>query len=124
MDVPEFCPGYNDIKGSAMVKYGIGLRSSFDYCWALTHYHMNEGESWLTSKYRLAALEDAERYMEDGLATIQDKELAAQANLSLCRWLTVAEKYSDTETGKRVISQCDKLYDHIPGKQWSPIENE
>lgn len=113
-----------DIKGEAMVKYGIGLRSSFDYCWTLTHYHMNEGESWLTSKYRLAALEDAERYMEDGLATIQDKELAAQANLSLCRWLTVAEKYSDTETGKRVISQCDKLYDHIPGKQWSPIENE
>ena len=107
-----------DVKGAAMVRYGIGLRSSFDYCWALTQYHLNEGDPWLEEGYREQAMADAEDYIRKGLSLIRDRELAAKAYLSVCRWQTVAERFSDTETGKKVIAQCDKLYDHKGNKHW------
>lgn len=108
----------SDVKGPAMVRYGIGLRSSFDYCWALTQYHLNEGDPWLDADFRKHALADAEDYIREGLSLISDRELAAKAYLSVCRWQTVVERFSDTETGKKVISQCDKLYDHKGNKHW------
>lgn len=107
-----------DVKGAAMVRYGIGLRSSFDYCWALTQYHLNEGDPWLEEGYREQAMADAEDYIRKGLSLIKDREIAAKAYLSVCRWQTVAERFSDTETGKKVIAQCDKLYDHKGNKHW------
>lgn len=107
-----------DIRGTAMVKYGIGLRSSFDYCWALTQYHLNYEDPWLKEDYRTTALKDSDEYIRKGLTTIVDKEKAAEANLSVGRWLTIAEKYADTEVGKRVLAQCDKLYDHKGNKLW------
>lgn len=107
-----------DVKGPAMVRYGLGLRSSFDFCWALTQYHLNEDDPWLEEDFRKQALADAENFIEEGLSTIVDKEKAAEAYLSVCRYQTVFDKYFGTEAGRKVIAQCDKLYDHKGGRYW------
>ena len=114
--------GDPDVSGSAMIEYGFGLRSSFDYCWTLTQYHLNSGDPWLVSEYRKRTLSEAEALISKGLGKIKDRETAAKAYLSLYRYITVAEKFSDTKTGRQVISQCDKLYDHQTGKYWHTTE--
>ena len=120
----EMASSNPDVCGSAMVRYGIGLRSSFDYCWALTQYHLSEGDPWLYRDFRKDALADAEDYIRKGLSLIYDRELAAKAYLSVCQWQTVAERFTDTEAGNKVITECDKLYDHKLGKNWKLAKDD
>ncbi len=101
-----------DISGEASVKYGIGLMSSFDYCWALTHYHMVYDDKWPTSEYRKQAVSDAGKYINDGLGMIRDPEMAAQNYAALCRFKSAVEKYPQTRTAGEIGSSCDKLADY------------
>lgn len=101
-----------DVRGEAMVRYGMGLRSSFNYCWPLTQYHLNLGDEWMESDYVKKANADAGRYIDDGCRTIKDAEKAAQAYVALCRFRTAVERYPETRTAAMVVSQCDKLVDH------------
>lgn len=40
-----------DIRGEALIKMGLGIRSSFMSCWALTHYSKSEYNPWFEDKY-------------------------------------------------------------------------
>lgn len=106
-----------DVSGEAMVRYGIGLRSSFDFCWALTQYHQGAEDRWLTSDERRTALLDSELYIRRGLGTIRDKEAAARAHASVFQFKTAAESFPGTRAGQAVASQCDRLRDYKP-KAW------
>lgn len=39
-----------DIRGEALIKMGLGIRSSFMSCWALTHYSKSEYNPWFEDK--------------------------------------------------------------------------
>ena len=106
-----------DTRGEAMVQYGIGLRSSFDFCWALTQYHLGAEDPWLKSDERRLALLDSELYIRRGLGTIRDRELAARSHISVNQFKTAAELFPDTRVGQATASQCDRLRDYLP-KVW------
>lgn len=91
---------------------GMLLRSSFDYCWALTQYSFAYGEEWISSNYRKKALADGEAYIEAGLKTIRTPELAAKYYVQFSRFKTAAEKFPQTSAAKEVLGSCDKLVDY------------
>lgn len=101
-----------DKAGEAMIKYGTGLRSSFDFCWALTQYDFVYDDEWIRSNYRKKALSDGEAYIETGLKTIRTPELAAKYYVQLSRFKTAAEKFPQTSAAKEVLGSCDKLVDY------------
>ncbi|MCQ2145974.1 MAG: hypothetical protein MJZ16_00490 [Bacteroidales bacterium] len=101
-----------DNLGEAMVYMGIGQKSAFDYCWALTQYSYNEEDQWYNTDYRESALEEAKSLIDQGLELITDHELAARLNVKVCRWRTAATRYADSRTGKKTRSGCDKLTDY------------
>lgn len=103
-----------DVSGEAMVRYGIGLRSSFDYCWALTQYHQGAEDCWLVSDERKLALLDSELYIRRGLSTIKDKERAARNHISVNMFKTAAEQFPDTRAAQTAAAQCDRLHDYKP----------
>lgn len=105
-----------DTRGAAMVRYGLGLRSSFDNCWALTQYHLNCEDVWQEEPYRIKALEDAEDYIKSGLRTIKDPETAALNYSEVCLWQSVLEKFPGTKVAQEIRTQCDKLVDYRYGK--------
>jgi len=110
-----------DIKGEALVKMGTGLRSSYTNCWALTQYHKYYYDDWITSEGTLAAIEKADQMISEGLHVIKDPEKAASAYLSQYLYMSVAEKYPETQVCKRMKASCDKLYDH---KKIVPVSAE
>ncbi len=75
-----------DKAGIAMVMMGIGLRSSFSFCWALTQYHLYTDDDWLTDGNTKLALSEAERLMNAGRKMILDRELAARICVMLCQY--------------------------------------
>lgn len=101
-----------DKAGEAMIKYGTGLHSSFDFCWALTHYDLSYDDEWLRSNYRKKAIADGKAYIETGLKTIRTPELAAKYYVEFSRFKTVAEKFPQTSAAQKVRASCDKLVDY------------
>lgn len=101
-----------DKAGEAMIRYGTGLRASFDFCWALTQYHQYCQDDWLSSSDRKKALADGESYIETGLETIRTPELAAKYHVQLSRFKTAVEKFPQTSAAKDVLGRCDKLVDY------------
>ena len=101
-----------DVRGVALVRYGVGLMSSFDYCWALTQYHLIYDDGWMTAEYRKQALSDAGKYINEGLGVIRDPEIAAGTYALLCRFKSAAEKYPQTKTASDLRSSCDRLNDY------------
>lgn len=69
-----------------MVMMGIGLRSSFGFCCALTQYHLYTDDDWLTDGNRKLALSEAERLMNAGRKMILDRELSARICVMLCQY--------------------------------------
>lgn len=110
-----------DVRGLAMVKMGTGLRSSFTNCWALTQYHKSSGDEWITSEETVYAIKKADEMIKIGLRTIKDPEKAASAYLSQYLYLSVAEKFPDTQVCRKMKAECDKLYDH---KKSTPNRND
>ena len=104
--------GSDDEKGKALVMMGIGIRSSFDYCWALTQYHDYCDDSWKENSQTISARTASSSLIEQGLAIIKDPEIAAECNLLLYRYKTIAKYYADTRVGKEVLSNCDVLKDY------------
>ena len=96
-----------DKVGTALVRMGIGMRSSVGYCWALTRYSLSENDSWPEESYTRYVKEKAESLIWEGLSKIKDREVAAQAYLAIQAYRTVALDYADTPTGRLVASQCD-----------------
>lgn len=104
--------GSDDEKGEAMVMMGIGIRSSFSHCWALTQYHDFCGDEWYTNCETIRARAVSLQLIDHGLTTIKNPEIAAVCNLRLYRFNTIAKDYANTMIGRYIISRCDQLMDY------------
>ena len=107
-----------DIKGEALIKMGLGIRSSFMSCWALTHYSKSEYNPWFEDKYTLDKIAYANSLIEQGLAILKDPELAARYHQSLCQWRTAVEKFPETSVAEEIRTSCDNIvnYHYNPPK--------
>ena len=106
-------------KAQLMVKYAMGLRNSFDWCWGLTQY-FNGSSFWFVFKdwdcegnsLKQAALARSRKIIDEALQMVTDDEVAAALQYNMCNFKTVAKKYPDTEYGRLVKGACDNLKDY------------
>ena len=107
-------------KAQLMVRYAIGLRNSFDCCWALTQYYRGssywgqvcEKRDWEVGVHAQRSMERATQMVNEACALFTDDELAANIHYKLCNFKTIAEKYPNTAKGQVVRGECDKLIDY------------
>lgn len=108
-------------KALLMLDFGIGLRNSFDYCWALTQYRQGEGYYYdLEGHDRSCAQEAMDRVgrlFEEAFASFTDNGCAAQAHLLFSNFKTVKELYPETVAAERVRGRCDKFADYHAEKK-------
>lgn len=105
-------------KAQHMVKFAIGLKNSFDFCWPLTHYsyacclwqQVCPRQDWLKKEYAKTAIARADKLIEDAMPYITDTALLYELN----RHKTLAEQYPDSPEGSLVRGHCDNLYDYAP----------
>ena len=112
-------------KAELMVRFAIGLRSSFDRCWMLTQYYRGGmfERDWESDANTKAAMKRVEKMTAQACQMATDPEVAAEINYTLCNYKTVAEKYPDTEKGKLVRGECDKLIDYH-AERYTPTPRE
>ena len=101
-----------DIKGEALIRMGLGIRSSFMSCWALTHYSKSEYNPWFEDKYTLDKIEYANTIIEKGLECLKDPELAARYYKDLCQWRTAVEKFPETKVAEEIRTSCDNIVNY------------
>lgn len=101
-----------DIVGEALIMKGLGIRSSFTTCWALTHYSKSEYNPWYEDKYTVEKLKKADAIIDQGLETIKNIETAARYYRDFHRWKTAVEKYPETAVAKEIQSSCDNIVDY------------
>ena len=108
-------------KALLMLDFGIGLRNSFDYCWALTQYRQGEGYYYDLDEHNRSciqeAMERAGRMFEEAFASFTENEYAAQAQLRFSNYKTVKEQYPETIAAERVRGRCDKYTDYHSEKK-------
>ena len=119
-----------DERGLSRLLYAIGLKNSFDECWALTQYwrgwvglfepdldywdddfgHINyrfmyDSEDALERR----ALDDKSYHREvsEALAMLTTDEARARANYILGNLRTIVTRYPDTSTAAYVKTSCD-----------------
>ena len=107
-----------NLKALLMLDFGIGLRNSFDYCWALTQYKYgwlwgNVGHyDWQKDEKCLNAMQRVEKLFSEAFATFTNDEYAAQAQLRFSNYKTVMERYPETQAGDIVRGCCDNYADY------------
>lgn len=113
-------------KAMLMIDYGVGLRNSFDYCWALTHYRYGclwdiiDDYDWQEDEPCLNAMKRVETLFAEALSLFTNDEYAAQAQLMFCNYKMVREQYPKTQAGDIVRGRCDKYADyHAEGKRFA-----
>ena len=108
-------------KALLMMRYAVGIRNSFDACWALTHYYKGslyfgsavvDKQDWQSDSYTQAATAKFCQIVDSACQMATDKQIAAHIQYGLCNFKTVATKYADTELGEYVRGKCDKLIDY------------
>lgn len=99
-------------KGLAMVNYGLGMRSSFDHCWALTQYHLYYGDPWLLSDESGVAIKIAAKYINEGVNIMTEADQTADLCVKMNLWETAAVRFPESKAGSAAQSQCDKLVDY------------
>lgn len=107
-----------------MLRFAVGLRNSFDWCWPLTQYYRGvsywgcvtaEKRDWLSDKYTTSAFDRCEQMIAAACATATDAEVAANINFELDNFKTIVEQYPDTQKAKYVRGRCDNFYDYYDG---------
>lgn len=101
-----------DIRGEALINMGLGIRSSFMSCWALTHYSKSEYNPWFEDKNTLDKIEYANTLIEKGLKCLKDPELAARFYKDLCQWKTAVEKFPETRVAEEIRTSCDNIVNY------------
>ena len=108
-------------KTVAKVKYALARYASFSSCWALTAYE--DGWIWPNHSYSVIESTRGERLnaeevrmrsvIDETVASIDDKETAAEVQYLLGNLKTIAKKYPNTSTGKFLSTHCDHWKDWI-----------
>ena len=99
------------IKGMNIIAYATGMHNSYTFCWSLSRYD----DSWKTQKQYANDSEFnsmIEKMYQDGLAMIENEELAAAAHVKLCQWKTAVEKYPQAYASLYTRVSCDNLCDY------------
>lgn len=108
-------------KALLMIDFGIGLRNSFDYCWALTQYRQGEGYYYDLDEHNRSCIQEAMervgRLFEEAFASLTNNEYAAQAQLLFSNYKTVKEQYPETIAAERVRGRCDQFTDYHAEKK-------
>ena len=107
-------------KAEFMVKYAMGIRNSFSYCWALTQYYKGtsyygqvcDKRDWQNDSHTKAAMKRSKEMIKLALETISDDELGANILYDMCNYKTVANKYPNTIKGELVRGSCDNLVNY------------
>lgn len=123
-----------DARGLARLRYAIGLRNSFEQCWALTQYSRGlvstEFHSYIAvGNYRLEDripflysytekdAEAVEKRLESEItaskAMLTGSDAKAKAELMLGNIKTVVKCYAQTPTARYVKSSCDRWRDWL-----------
>lgn len=99
------------LKGLDMIRYATGLHNSYTFCWSLSRYD----DSWFAQEQFANDKEFnsmIENMYKEGLAMIENEELAAIAHVKLCQWKTAVEKYPDAYASRYTKVSCDNLCDY------------
>ena len=103
-------------KAMLMIDLGVGIRNSFDYCWALTYYRngwvYDFGTDWTENDLTHQAEKRVERLFSQAMNAFTDDEYAAQAQMLFCNYKTIAERYPETLAADIVRGHCDQLVDY------------
>lgn len=107
-------------KAQLMIKYALGLRNSFDWCWSITHYYKDtpfwhnvyEMQEWEHDALTRAARQKANEMIDEALRMITDDEVAASIQYQLKNFATVVCRYPNTEYARLVRGACDNLKDY------------
>lgn len=103
-------------KAMLMIDLGIGIRNSFDRCWALTQYRRGwvdcSESDWEDGDLAHQAREYVERLFYKAFSTFTDDEYAAQAQLLFCNYQTIEERYPETLAAAIVRGHCDIYIDY------------
>ena len=107
-------------KAQMMIKFAMGLRNSFDWCWGLTQYYRGscywgavcDKRDWENDHYTKAAIARADKMVDAVCKMAIDDEVAASIQYELCNFKTIARKYPDTHYGILVKGACDNLKDY------------
>lgn len=111
-----------NLKAMLMLDFGIGLRNSFDYCWALTQYRRGwtfyyRNDFWEEAELTKQAKKRAEKTINKALNAFTNNEYAAQAQLRFSNYKTVDERYPETLAAEIVRGHCDKYIDYHAEKR-------
>lgn len=97
-----------NMKGIDMIRYATGIQNSYTLCWPLTKYEdsrWSNPEKVLDEKTR----KTIKKLYEEGLAMIENEELAAIAHVQLYQWKEAVEKYPETYASRYTQVSCDNL---------------
>lgn len=113
-------------KALLMLDYAVGLRNSFDYCWALTQFKHGclwediEHFDWQRDETCLNAMQRVEMLFSEAFVTFTNDEYAAQAQLRFSNYRTVMERYPNTQVWRNIRGRCDSYKDyHAEGKRFA-----
>jgi len=103
-------------KAMLMIDFGIGIRNSFDYCWALTQYYRGWvyglGEDGENVDLTQQAEKRVDRLFSLAVNSFTDNEYAAQAQMLFGNFKTIAERFPETLAAVIVKGHCDQLVDY------------
>lgn len=113
-------------RAESMLRYAIGLRNSFDRCWALTQYYLGTTyfgqvqykRDWSSEQETVLAINRSSELLLKACSLFTDRELAAKALYRLNQLRTVVNIYPETETGRYVMGHCDNLRDYMPTPEY------
>ena len=105
-----------NLKAMLMIDYGVGIRNSFNYCWALTQYRRGwvygYGGDWECVDLAQQAEKRVDQLFSKAFNSFTDNEYAAQAQLLFNNYKTIAECYPETLAADIVRGHCDQYVDY------------
>lgn len=105
-------------RANAKLRFAIGLRNSYFYCWPLTQYsyglasYAQSFENWMNCNRKKTILKTYNNLRNEALAMFNDDEAAAAAQYQQMNTLTVIRQYPKTKTAEYIREHCDTYYDY------------
>ncbi len=100
----------------AQIRYAIGLRNSFESCWALTQYKKSCYDNERIAQKKKSVQMEYDWLVDEALSMFTDSESAARAYWWLGYYKKVVRDYPNTGIAEFARTHCDNLRDYFPGK--------
>lgn len=103
-------------EAQARIRYAIGLRNSFESCWALTQYSKSCYDNELIARKKENVRKEYDKLVEEALAMFTDPESAAHAYWLLGYYKKTVRDYPNTKIADFARTHCDNLRDYFPAR--------